>query len=53
MSKKKVKYYRVKYGGIEIDFMTGLEVSLVQMSGGHVKVLRRATKEEYDKHHAK
>ena len=44
---KKTKYYRVKYQGVSTEIMPGNEVALMQQSGASVKVLRRATKEEY------
>jgi hypothetical protein len=45
---KNVKYYRVKYQGVSTEIMRGNEVALLQQSGASVKVLRKATKEEYE-----
>jgi len=41
MSKKKTKYYKVKYQGISTETMTGLEIAILQQSGASVKVLRK------------
>ena len=41
MSKKKTKYYKVKYQGISTEIMTGLEIAILQQSGASVKVLRK------------
>ena len=44
-----MKFYRVKYQNKEKLFMSGTEVSLLQKSGGSIKILRKATKDEYEK----
>lgn len=40
-----MKYHRVSYNCVK-QIMSGSEVSLLQQSGGNVKILRRATDEE-------
>lgn len=47
-----MKYFRIKYNNLK-TFATGREVSLLQMLGTNVKILRKATKQEYIEQEAK
>lgn len=41
-----MKYYRVSHNGVK-KIMPANEVSVLQQSGSKIKILRRATQEEY------
>jgi hypothetical protein len=43
--RRQVKYHRVSHNCVK-QIMSGAEVSLIQQSGGSVKILRRANDEE-------
>jgi hypothetical protein len=45
MSKKKVNYFLVRYRGGDKEVMPGSDVSLLQQSGGNVKVIKRVPKD--------
>ena len=43
---KTKKYYKVRHNGY-VEFMAGIDISILQQSGSTVKVIRKATYNEY------